>query len=401
MLGSVTIEDEMRALAQRLEARKHTLAAAIRERSLSDVPEFQAEQDPALHDATVRSVASALESIFEGLGHGRTVAAQPSAVAIEEARLAARAGRDLYALLRTYRVAQSVTWEAILEEAEAAIETRDSRIAVLTLASRFHFEWNDQVSRAIVAVYQTERDAMRRGRERQKEEFVRDVLRGLPVDESKVRYNLHGTHLAVIAWGAAPDDAVRALAGVLQGTSLTVAGSGGAINGFIAVRDGGRRLPLTDFEPPADTSIALGAPRAGVEGFRASHSQAQQAYRVARVRARTRVTRYEQVALEALVIGDVAHAREFMLNELGPLVGDGHRERGLRATLTAYFETGHNATSTARLLNVHERTVAYRLRSLEQRLGFPITERREELAVALRLYELLEEGEPGQRPDGA
>ena len=74
-----------------------------------------------------------------------------------------------------------------------------------------------------------------------------------------------------------------------------------------------------------------------------------------------------------------------MLRELGPLADDDERSELLRDTLAAYFATGQNAASAAAALGVHDRTVLYRLRTIEERLGRSILERREELGVALRL----------------
>lgn len=78
-----------------------------------------------------------------------------------------------------------------------------------------------------------------------------------------------------------------------------------------------------------------------------------------------------------------------MVAELGPLGEADARTELLRLTLRTYFDTGQNAAATAARIRVHERTVAYRLRSIENRLGFPITERRDELSIALRLAEVL------------
>jgi len=95
------------------------------------------------------------------------------------------------------------------------------------------------------------------------------------------------------------------------------------------------------------------------------------------------------VALESVVLRDLPAARDFMINELGPLGDSDSRTELLRETLRTYFETGQNAAATATRIRVHERTVAYRLKSIEERLGFPISRRRDELAVALRLADVL------------
>ena len=97
------------------------------------------------------------------------------------------------------------------------------------------------------------------------------------------------------------------------------------------------------------------------------------------------MTTFADVALLALTLQDPTLAREFVRCELGPLAGDDTRSQLLRETLRAYFDAGQNAAAAAAALGVHERTVTYRLRSIEERLGRPLRTRRDELGVALRL----------------
>ena len=85
------------------------------------------------------------------------------------------------------------------------------------------------------------------------------------------------------------------------------------------------------------------------------------------------------MALESVVLRDLPAARDFMMSELGPIGDDDPRTELLRGTLRAYFDTGQNAAATAARIQVHERTVAYRLKSIEDRLGFSISHRRDEL----------------------
>ena len=77
-----------------------------------------------------------------------------------------------------------------------------------------------------------------------------------------------------------------------------------------------------------------------------------------------------------------------MARELHGLDGADARSGRLRETLRAYFASGQNASAAAALLGVHEHTVSYRLRTIEERLGRPVTARRAELETALRLLEL-------------
>jgi hypothetical protein len=56
-------------------------------------------------------------------------------------------------------------------------------------------------------------------------------------------------------------------------------------------------------------------------------------------------------------------------------------------TLRAYFASAQNASAAAAMLGVHEHTVGYRLRTIEERLGRPVIARRAELETALRLLD--------------
>ena len=104
----------------------------------------------------------------------------------------------------------------------------------------------------------------------------------------------------------------------------------------------------------------------------------------------TRVDRPDDVALESLVTGDEARSHAFVSRELRGIDGDDPRSRRLRQTLRAYFASAQNSSAAAALLGVHEHTVAYRLRTIEERLGRPVAARRAELETALRLMELSE-----------
>jgi DNA-binding PucR family transcriptional regulator len=139
---------------------------------------------------------------------------------------------------------------------------------------------------------------------------------------------------------------------------------------------------------PATARIALGRDAAGTDGFRASHEQASRAYGVARM-GDGAVTTFDDVALEVLMASDPPAATAFVRDELGALTGDDERSQTLRATLRAWFATGHNAAAAAARLGVHEQTVAARLRVIEEQIGRPPRERRAELEAALRLHAYL------------
>lgn len=140
--------------------------------------------------------------------------------------------------------------------------------------------------------------------------------------------------------------------------------------------------------PAEGAALAVGGPVPGIGGFRQAHAEAALAHRVAQ-RGVSRLTYYDDVALEALAGQDEATARAFVGRELGELARDDRRNRALRDTLRAYFAAGQNASSTAVALGVHERTIANRLRAAEEQLGRSVVARRAELETAVRLNDWL------------
>lgn len=89
------------------------------------------------------------------------------------------------------------------------------------------------------------------------------------------------------------------------------------------------------------------------------------------------------------MLRDERAAQDFVTRELGPLLDGGKRTEILLETLDVYVNCGWSAASTGARLGVHERTIGYRVATIEQRLGRPLAGRREELGVALRLHEAL------------
>lgn len=101
------------------------------------------------------------------------------------------------------------------------------------------------------------------------------------------------------------------------------------------------------------------------------------------------VTRYDDVALEAALLCDIRAARRFVERELGPLTAPDPRTCVLRDTLGSYLRSGLNAAAAAALLNVSDRTIAYRIHGIEDLLGRSVLGRSSELAAAVRLHRVL------------
>jgi DNA-binding PucR family transcriptional regulator len=146
---------------------------------------------------------------------------------------------------------------------------------------------------------------------------------------------------------------------------------------------------------PGAPRVAFGSIAAGMEGFRASHREAMQARRVARLSGRRggTVTRYVDVALTAVASVDLELARDFVARELGPLAAQDDDTVRLAATLRVYLEEHASPRRTAQRLGVHENTVKNRVRAARELLGRSPEERVAELLVALRLVRLTRDGD--------
>ena len=363
-----------------------------------ELPEFFVrDDDPDFVEIYRQSYVQQLRFIYDGLETGRDLEGQEvPALAVEEARLSAGFGIDLGPFLLGYRVTHRLILDDAIRIATERIADDDLRAAVLRVTSRWLFAYIDWMTARVTDVYERERDLLVRDRERRRRQLVRDLLDGQPIDAGQLRYELDQDHLALIAWGDEPERSLGALGDATGLALLKVAGTDTTAWGWLgAFEIGDRELrAVRDFEPPTGVRLAIGEPGHGTDGFRLSHRQALSTYRIARD-ASERVTWHADITLLALTLHDPAAAREFVLQELGSLADDDERSELLRDTLTAYFASGQNAASAAAALGVHDRTVLYRLRTIEERLGRPILARREELGVALRLAPVVLRNERG------
>lgn len=388
----MSIEHDLRTVADALTSSIPAISEEIRQRCRSGAPSYYKRNDPMLLETELPSITGALTSIVHGLRHSRHLPEGASEGALEEARVAAQAGVELTDLLLTRRIGQVVLWNWILDTAVKVVPDAPRQVAVLKQAAEYHFAWNDIITHDVVVTYEREKAAyFFHSRDRQRRAIVTDLLNGVPTDTEQLGYNLKLEHLAIVAWGNGARAALKALTTLLDASLLVVEGTGGTSLAWL----GNSRMSenfaklLTSIEPPPATYLAIGGPGAGLDGFRLGHRQAWQACRVGRLKPQP-VTYYRDVALESVVLRDIPAARDFMMSELGAIADDDPRTELLRETLRAYFDTGQNAAATAGRIRVHERTVAYRLKSIEERLGFPLNERRDELAIALRLAQILQ-----------
>jgi hypothetical protein len=382
------VDATLHSLAETLRAEIDDLVETMLARMADEVPMFATETRPELASALRASCYGNVRAALAALGSDRVAPTSSPAEAIEEARVTARAGVALEPLLHTYRIGHAVVLERMMDLIdEMGTPSRERRNA-LQIGSRYLFTYVDRVVSLITEEYATERDRLMRSSIQRRVQLVRDVLNGAAVSGAELGYDPEQEHLGVIAEGPNAEPAVRELADLYDRRLLTVAMSQGTVWAWLgSPKPFGRaeRRLLASFVPPQGTVLCLGEPAFGFQGFRDSHEQALAAHRVAAHLPRP-VTRYDDVALEAAILVDARTARAFVKRELGPLANEDARTEQLRRTLSAYLGAGLNASAAAAVLAINDRTVAYRVRGIEQLLGRSVASRSAELAAALRLH---------------
>lgn len=408
------VNGRLGAVADWIDSERGPLTEEMLERQLREVPEYLRAGDPAIALVARDSIAALLRHTSDVLRETPDGWEHLPAAAVEEARVAARGGVPWVAFDRCFRVGHAVLWERLLEASERWPLEAGERTALLRRLSRLLFDYMDRVVAELAEVHGRERDRQIRGRERQRIAWVRELLANVPGARALHDHPLDRPHLGVVAAGPEAERAITGLAHALGGVALVVPADdaatrwgwisgapalegawaavarrhGEALRGDAAAGAGGRGGGAAGGgDARLATSLAIGAVAAGADGFRLTHRQAREAAAVAR-RAGAATVLYEDVALEALALRDERAARDFVEHELGPLLRDERRGEVLLQTLDACVRASWTTAAAAALLGVHERTVGYRLATVEQRLGRPLV-RRAELAAALRLRRLL------------
>lgn len=380
------------------------LAAAITARVRAKVGEFRDKGPGApelwsgVHASTVANLAAGAAALADD----RMLPTSAPAETAGFARLSARLGVSLGAVLQGYRIAQTMVWERWLRAIDELDAEPAAKRALLEAGSQFIFAWTDLVATHVTEEHAAERIRIQRNGEHHRLQLVYDLLDGSALDASSLGYSLDLHHVGIIAWGPGAEHAAHALARGLNRRALVVSVADQTVWAWLG---GPWPLGAADaraiarFVPPARTALAAGREAAGASGFRETHRQARAACTIGE-RLDRPLTLYEDVALEAFALQDELQARRFVEQELCGLEGDDGRSVRLRETLRAYFASAQNASAAAARLGVSDRTIAYRLRTTEELVGRPVATRRAELETALRLHALLGvEAPPPARAD--
>lgn len=338
---------------------------------------------------------------------GASVGAFVPTPSLNLGRTLARRGGQLQWLVEAYRLSQARLFEDLVCLLTAQVV--DSRLLgeVLPYCSRRFNALVDAVLGGTIETFATERDRLRGSALAKRVRTVQAILEGSLRDERRASaalgHDLSEYQTAVIIWSELddpPDDfdarldaLVHETSGVLGGThALTVATGSMSTSAWVATRRQANISAIGSVRRSAQAlglQVAVGSSRSGIDGFVATHREALWANAFAgRSSLREVITAYPDVAALSLLHADQDQIRAFVRAELGSLAQRSEVADRLRETLRVVLEEGCNARLAAERLFAHKNTVLYRLRRAETLRGRPMSERRFELELALKLVHM-------------
>ncbi len=382
------MSDSVAALAARFRARFPEVEASLA--TLVDpIPESRAA-DPAYLaylDSLPATRVAVLDHVVEAIELGERRNPEVPAAVLTSPRLAARAGVPLDAVLRRYSAANAFLVDILVEEAE--------RAGVPTTALRrllhLHSTVFDRLLQSASGEHAREASTRPATTAEWRHRYVEELLAGRqPSGETGLEYDFDGHHLGLMVKAEEAFAVMRELATTLDRRLLADAHQEEPV---LACWLGGRaRLGSEEAvralrsNSPDSVVAAVGEPAEGIAGWRLSHRQAKAALPIAERRG-TGILRYSDVAVLASILRDDLGTTSLRQIYLQPLEGTRDGGRAARETLRAYFASERNVSSTAAALGVDRRTVANRLRGIEELLGRRIGDCAVDLATALRLVD--------------
>jgi GGDEF-like domain/PucR C-terminal helix-turn-helix domain len=384
-------------------------ASSVIHRALEDqIPELRG--DAALVELLATSVEGNVDTLLHALRYDIAVErVEAPTAALEYARRLAQHGVPVNALVRAYRLGQRRMNELVFAELRAMDIPEPVRVAVIEAITGTMFEYIDWMSQQVVAVYEDERERWLENQNSLRALRVREILaanKAVDVDAAttSIRYPLRWHHLALVMWypGTEGDELARLQrfvrdlgeAAGAAASPLFVAADQSCAWAWLpyraAVADIASKVRGFVQTRPDSPSVTIGTMAAGVEGFRRSHREAEDARGVAIVRGRPKSSAPTVIAADdpglsvvARLGGDVAGTRDWVATVLGDLASDSENDARLRETLRVYLACGGSYKLAAEELNLHFNSVKYRVGRAVARRGREIGADRLDVELAL------------------
>jgi PucR C-terminal helix-turn-helix domain/GGDEF-like domain len=405
---ATVVAESAATIVSRLDQRMAELTGSIQQTLVTEIAELRG--DAQLLQLLRDSVDGNVATVFSAIRHAIPIEkVELPTAALEHARRLAQRGVTVNALVRAYRLGHKAVLDAVLDEIGASYLEPPLSLAVFSQISEVTFGYIDWITQQVVITYQCERDRWMENQSSLRALRVRELLDGADLDidavTTAIRYPLRRTHLAVVAWRD-EDDGGDDLASIERFVSQ-LADSAGARESSLYISvdrlTGWAWIPLVAEAAPSAVArirafaearagaprIASGNPLPGVEGFRRSHQQAQEAYAVA-IASGSNAHGFTAasdpgLAAAALMGSDLGAARMWVAEVLGPLASCTENDERLRETLGVFLRAGGSFKAAAEELHLHSNSVKYRVHRAIERRGRPISDGRLDVEVALLL----------------
>lgn len=380
----LTVDLAVRQLSEALRSREDEIEQAVRARILA-LDAAAGPADPLYLEGLFAAVSATLDHLLRGLERPGDLPPKIPSALLAQARRAAQFNVPLELTLRRYTAGQAILSEFLVGECQASSSKSDDLLhdGIRTLAFL-----SDRLLTAIAEEFRSELGSRVRTSDGRLVAAVERILAGERPRRVDLDYDLGGYHLGIVARGIDLRRSIRKLAADLDRRLLFVPAPGQTVWAWL----GGRRsFEVREIESvrrrrwPAAAALAIGEPGKGIDDWRLTHRQARAALPVAVGRSCT--VCYGDVAMLVAAVNDELLSTSLGRMYLHPLRSD--RDGGIEArrTLRAYFAADGNTSSAAAMLRVKRHTVTNRLRSIEERIGRPLSECLPEMITALRMAE--------------
>jgi sugar diacid utilization regulator len=380
----------VRALADRIAARRHELAQRILDRCREEIADYRLVDEQEVLADVLAFALDGVDALTAGLRDGLPA----SDARLEPARAAGRRRChqrvSLESFLQAIRIWAQVVWDGVLEEVRS--NRRDELRAALTVTSRL-LSQIDQISTLATDAYLDEvsdrgllrrdlMDALVTGRGdseiarrragalglRLAESYVVVVLRASDVNPHDARPQPLSTQIAL-------DHIVHATRCRLHPTagSLIVGMRHGdvvalyPVSGPDGVAEVRRECAALVDALGIDVGAGMGGWHAGLAATASGYREALDAADIAQAKG----IHDHAVALDEVLVDHIFRSSpntdRILAETLRPLIDyDRTHRSALVTTLRTYLDAGLNLTRTAKALYVHPNTVEYRLRRIRE-----------------------------------
>jgi hypothetical protein len=364
------------------------LVTSIEDRVLAGVPVGNGGP-PTAHNEVLRSGVEA--AVRDALDRLRSQSEPPRKLPpelIELARKCAGSRCEVPKLEDPWLTGEEVFWDRFLVVAERTLSDsaicweviKTARVLLKGQTARLSPLFRQACEREIAPVNGIETESRLRA--------VLRALNGQWVDPGELGYDLACHHIAVIA-DAAPilDAMARRTKRQLLRVQAPDGGTWGWLGGETSMPDDDLDALIASHDL-SKARVGLGEPAEGIAGFASSHHQAIEAREIAVATNRSAV-RFADFPVLIAVLRDGDLAKQLIERELGELDRPNERMSELRETLRVYLEHSQSVSATAALRRRNRKTIERQLRSAEHLLHHRVSDRSDDVLIALRVAEIL------------